>query len=122
MLRASVGRHQEARVLQRDDADLVRLVAGQVAALTGMRAAPVAARVTRWGGALPQYAPGHLERVRRIRADVGPGARGWRSAAPRSTGSACRPASAPARPPPRRCWRTCETGPWRTVGGRQAGA
>ena len=32
--------------------------------------APVAHRVTRWGGALPQYAPGHLERVRRIRADV----------------------------------------------------
>ena len=71
VLRASVGRHQEARVLQRDDADLVRLVAGQVAALTGVRSAPVAARVTRWGGALPQYAPGHLERVRRIRADVG---------------------------------------------------
>ena len=70
VLRASVGRHQEARVLQRDDTDLVRLVAGQVAALTGVRAAPVAARVTRWGGALPQYAPGHLERVRRIRADV----------------------------------------------------
>jgi protoporphyrinogen/coproporphyrinogen III oxidase len=70
VLRASVGRHQEARVLQRDDGDLVRLVAGQVAALTGVRAAPVAARVTRWGGALPQYVPGHLERVRRIRADV----------------------------------------------------
>jgi oxygen-dependent protoporphyrinogen oxidase len=70
VLRASVGRHQEARVLQRDDADLVRLVVGQVAALTGVRAAPVSARVTRWGGALPQYAPGHLERVRRIRADV----------------------------------------------------
>lgn len=71
LLRASVGRHQEARVLQREDSDLVRLVAGQVAALTGVRSAPVAARVTRWGGALPQYAPGHLERVRRIRADVG---------------------------------------------------
>ncbi len=70
VLRASVGRHQEARVLQRDDPDLVRLVVGQVAALTGVRATPVAARVTRWGGALPQYAPGHLERVRRIRADV----------------------------------------------------
>jgi oxygen-dependent protoporphyrinogen oxidase len=23
--------------------------------------------VTRWGGALPQYAPGHLDRVRRAR-------------------------------------------------------
>ncbi len=86
VLRASVGRHREARVLQRDDTELVRLVAGQLAALAGIRAAPVAHRVTRWGGALPQYAPGHLERVRRIRADVA-GCRGWRSAAPRSTGS-----------------------------------
>ena len=70
IVRASVGRHGEARVLQREDADLLRLVAGDVAALTGIRAAPVAGRVSRWGGALPQYAPGHLERVRRIRADV----------------------------------------------------
>jgi len=70
IVRASVGRHGEARVLQRDDAELLRLVAGQVSTLTGIRSAPVAGRVTRWGGALPQYAPGHLERVRRIRADV----------------------------------------------------
>lgn len=70
VVRASVGRHREARVLQRDDTDLLRLVAGQLAALAGIRAVPIAGRVTRWGGALPQYAPGHLERVRRIRADV----------------------------------------------------
>lgn len=70
VVRASVGRHGEARVLQREDPDLLRLVAGEVAALTGIQAVPVAGRVTRWGGALPQYAPGHLERVRRIRADV----------------------------------------------------
>jgi protoporphyrinogen/coproporphyrinogen III oxidase len=70
IVRASVGRHREARVLHRDDTELVRLVLGQLAALTGIRSAPLAHRVTRWGGALPQYAPGHLERVRRIRADV----------------------------------------------------
>ncbi|HEX6755554.1 MAG TPA: protoporphyrinogen oxidase [Mycobacteriales bacterium] len=70
IVRASVGRHGEARVLQREDAELLRLVAGEVAALTGIRGAPIAGRVCRWGGALPQYAPGHLERVRRIRADV----------------------------------------------------
>jgi len=69
-LRASLGRHGEARVLQRDDADLLRLVAAEVAALAGVRSVPIAGRVTRWGGALPQYAPGHVERVRRIRADV----------------------------------------------------
>jgi oxygen-dependent protoporphyrinogen oxidase len=70
IVRASVGRYGEARVLQREDAELLRLVAGEVAALTGIRGAPIAGRVSRWGGALPQYAPGHLERVRRIRADV----------------------------------------------------
>lgn len=70
IVRASVGRHREARVLHRDDTELVRLVLGQLAAVAGVRGTPVAHRVTRWGGALPQYAPGHLERVRRIRADV----------------------------------------------------
>jgi oxygen-dependent protoporphyrinogen oxidase len=70
IVRASVGRHREARVLHRDDTELVRLVLAQLTALAGIRSAPIAHRVTRWGGALPQYAPGHLERVRRIRADV----------------------------------------------------
>jgi protoporphyrinogen/coproporphyrinogen III oxidase len=31
---------------------------------------PVARRVTRWGGALPQYNVGHLERVKSIRDAV----------------------------------------------------
>jgi oxygen-dependent protoporphyrinogen oxidase len=70
VLRASVGRHGEERVLHRDDADLVALVAAEVAGLTGLPAAPAASRVSRWGGALPQYAVGHLDRVERIRAGV----------------------------------------------------
>ena len=32
---------------------------------------PVDTHVQRWGGALPQYAVGHLDRVARIRAAVG---------------------------------------------------
>ena len=71
VLRASVGRHGEERVLHRDDADLVALVTAELTELTGIDVPPVAARVTRWGGALPQYAVGHLDRVRRIEADVG---------------------------------------------------
>jgi oxygen-dependent protoporphyrinogen oxidase len=31
---------------------------------------PAATRVTRWGGGLPQYMVGHLDRVRRIRAGI----------------------------------------------------
>jgi oxygen-dependent protoporphyrinogen oxidase len=36
----------------------------------GVRGLPVASRVTRWGGALPQYDVGHLDRVARVRAAV----------------------------------------------------
>jgi oxygen-dependent protoporphyrinogen oxidase len=35
-----------------------------------VRGAPVANRVTRWGGALPQYNVGHAARVASIRASV----------------------------------------------------
>lgn len=70
VLRGSVGRYGDERVLHRDDGDLVDLVAGEVAGLAGITERPVDARVTRWGGALPQYAPGHLDRVRRVRAAV----------------------------------------------------
>ena len=66
MLRASVGRAGEAQVLQRDDADLIALVRRDLGELLGMRADPVDALVTRWGGGLPQYAVGHVDRVARV--------------------------------------------------------
>jgi oxygen-dependent protoporphyrinogen oxidase len=61
----------EERLLQRDDADLAGLAAADLAAATGVRGQPADVRVTRWGGALPQYTVGHLGRVERIRAAVG---------------------------------------------------
>jgi protoporphyrinogen/coproporphyrinogen III oxidase len=70
IVRCSVGRIGEEAVLQRDDEDLVALAAAELAAATGVRGAPVAHRVTRWGGALPQYTIGHLDRVATIRAAV----------------------------------------------------
>jgi oxygen-dependent protoporphyrinogen oxidase len=70
IVRCSVGRIGEEAVLQRADDDLVALAAAEFAAATGVRGAPVASRVTRWGGALPQYTVGHLDRVARIRAAV----------------------------------------------------
>lgn len=66
VVRGSVGRHGDTRVLHRDDTDLAALVAADVAALTGWDALPIESRVTRWGGALPQYLVGHRDRVRRI--------------------------------------------------------
>ena len=70
IVRCSVGRIGEESVLQHADDDLVALAAAEFAAATGVRGAPVASRVTRWGGALPQYTVGHLDRVARIRAAV----------------------------------------------------
>jgi protoporphyrinogen/coproporphyrinogen III oxidase len=70
LVRCSVGRLGEDAVLQRDDADLAALAADDLAAAAGVRGEPVETRVTRWGGGLPQYSVGHLDRVQRIRAAV----------------------------------------------------
>jgi oxygen-dependent protoporphyrinogen oxidase len=67
VLRTSVGRHGNEADLAWDDTDLVRLSREDLGEAVGLRAAPVAARVTRWDGGLPQYAVGHLSRVARIR-------------------------------------------------------
>jgi protoporphyrinogen/coproporphyrinogen III oxidase len=63
LVRGSLGRHGETWVLQRDDAELVDAVRADLATLTGITAAPVDTVVARWGGGLPQYAPGHLDAV-----------------------------------------------------------
>ncbi len=65
-LRASLGRFGEAATLQVDDADLVARVRADLATLTGITAEPVAVHVQRWGGGLPQYGVGHLDRVAAI--------------------------------------------------------
>jgi protoporphyrinogen/coproporphyrinogen III oxidase len=70
LLRASVGRAGENHLLQRDDDDLIALVARELRALIGVTGDPVDAIVTRWGGGLPQYAVGHVERVARVRAAI----------------------------------------------------
>lgn len=70
LLRASVGRVGENADMQRDDEDLVALVRRELRTLIGVDAGPIDARVTRWGGGLPQYAVGHVEKVARIRQAV----------------------------------------------------
>jgi oxygen-dependent protoporphyrinogen oxidase len=71
LLRASVGRYREEAVLQRTDEELVALVHAELGVLLGAPLPePARTRVSRWGGALPQYAPGHLDRVARARAAV----------------------------------------------------
>ncbi|HET7406982.1 MAG TPA: protoporphyrinogen oxidase [Mycobacteriales bacterium] len=70
VVRCSFGRYGDPAVLQRDDADLVVDARRELLDSAGISAPPVASRVSRWGGALPQYAVGHLDRVRRVRAAV----------------------------------------------------
>jgi len=70
VVRCSVGRIGEQAVLQRDDNELAGLAAADLAAATGVTGGPTAVRVTRWGGGLPQYRVGHLDRVRRIRDGI----------------------------------------------------
>jgi oxygen-dependent protoporphyrinogen oxidase len=69
-LRTSLGRHGEEATLQRTDEELVAASLADLAEAAGIRAAPVATHVQRWGGGLPQYAVGHLDRVARIRASI----------------------------------------------------
>ncbi|WFE49596.1 protoporphyrinogen oxidase [Micromonospora sp. WMMD1155] len=69
LLRASVGRYGEEAHLQRPDEDLAATVHRELSAVLGTPLpAPVDGHVQRWGGALPQYAPGHADRVAAARA------------------------------------------------------
>ncbi|PJM97365.1 protoporphyrinogen oxidase [Streptomyces sp. CB01373] len=71
VLRTSVGRYGETEILQRDDAGLVDVSRHDLREATGLDAAPLETRVTRWTDGLPQYPVGHHARVARIREHVG---------------------------------------------------
>ncbi len=71
VVRASVGRFGDVDDLQLPDDEIVRRVLADLRALPGVRLPePHASVVTRWGGGLPQYAVGHLDRVDRVLRDV----------------------------------------------------
>ncbi|MET9784771.1 protoporphyrinogen oxidase [Streptomyces canus] len=70
VLRTSVGRHGETKILERDDTALVDVSRHDLREATGLDATPLETRVTRWTDGLPQYPVGHHARVARIREHV----------------------------------------------------
>lgn len=68
LLRASLGRFGGEAPLGLADEELLGRAVRDLATVTGIDAAPTDTVVQRWYGGLPQYAPGHLDRVARIEA------------------------------------------------------
>ena len=70
VVRASVGRIGEQALLQLDDDALVARTRAEARTLPGWSSVTLqAARLARWGGALPQYRVGHRPLVAALRAD-----------------------------------------------------
>ena len=67
ILRASAGRHHDERALRYGDDELVEALLADLNTTMGVRGAPEEVRVTRWERSLPQFRPGHLERVEQWR-------------------------------------------------------
>jgi oxygen-dependent protoporphyrinogen oxidase len=70
VMRCSIGRHREEQVLQVDDERLVQTALEDLSDAIGLSVRPVDWHVQRWGGGLPQYALGHVDRVRQVRLSV----------------------------------------------------
>ena len=69
-LRLSVGRFDDTEALDMEDDTLIEQLKGELATLTGIKANPIATRVTRWPYSFPQYELGHGEKVNAIRQQV----------------------------------------------------
>ena len=66
LLRLTSGRFGDTRALALDDDALVKELLSEVQCVLDITAEPTALRVHRWIDALPQYVPGHAERVEAI--------------------------------------------------------
>ncbi|RDI44646.1 protoporphyrinogen oxidase [Nocardia mexicana] len=70
LVRASFGRFGNDTPLSWPDEDLIAAAAEDLSTVTGVEITPLTARVQRWRGGLPQYAPGYIDRVAAIEAGV----------------------------------------------------
>lgn len=67
VVRVSMGRFGQGDLLQQDDHDLINLAGDELNQLTGLPTEVKAANITRWTNALPQYAVGHRNRIKKVR-------------------------------------------------------
>ncbi|MBF6175129.1 protoporphyrinogen oxidase [Nocardia blacklockiae] len=70
LVRASFGRFGDDSLLSWSDDDLIAAAAQDLSTVTGLALSPLTARVQRWSGGLPQYAPGHTDRIAALEAAV----------------------------------------------------
>ena len=70
LLRCYLGRANSDAVVEEDDDRLVSVVRDDLRATMGVDADPVFAVATRWRRAMPQYLPGHLDRLESINAGM----------------------------------------------------
>jgi oxygen-dependent protoporphyrinogen oxidase len=68
LLRAFVGGSLQAELFNQDDGAMEQSVRAEIAALLGVSAAPIFARVWRHPNSMPQYHVGHEARIKRIEA------------------------------------------------------
>jgi protoporphyrinogen/coproporphyrinogen III oxidase len=72
ILRVSVGRTGDQRYHDLDDATLEARVLADVDQIVGLAGAPTEVRIGRWDRSLPQYAPGHLDRIDAVERELAP--------------------------------------------------
>ncbi|WP_194835820.1 protoporphyrinogen oxidase [Nocardia sp. XZ_19_369] len=70
LVRASFGKFGDDSTLSWSDADLITAAAEDLATVTGVPINPLSAVVQRWRIGLPQYAPGHIDRIAAIEQSV----------------------------------------------------
>lgn len=70
VLRISAGRAGDVRAESLDDDALVTRLRLELALALGIEVRPSEVRVTRWPRAFPQYAPGHLQQVAAVEAEL----------------------------------------------------
>ncbi|MGW0634099.1 protoporphyrinogen oxidase [Nocardia salmonicida] len=70
LVRASFGRLGDDTSLSWTDDDLVAAAVADLSTVTGIPITPLEAVVQRWPGGLPQYAPGHTERIATLESAI----------------------------------------------------